>query len=146
MEIKITDFDKKQFYYLPEQAKPGDAGWDLKAGIEKEIMIAPGDIKLIPTNVAIELPHGYEAQIRSRSGLALNNGIFVLNSPGTIDSGYRGGIGVILANFGKVPFIVTPGMKIAQMVISEYTIADLIHVGELNSSERGEKGFGSTGM
>jgi dUTP pyrophosphatase len=129
---------------MPAYAHPGDAGMDV-CSIE-DVVVAPGGRVLVKTGFAMELPDGFEAQVRPRSGLAIKNGITVLNTPGTIDSGYRGEVGVILANFGDVPFRVEKGMKIAQMVIARFEKADVEVVGELSSSERGAGGFGSTGV
>ena len=129
---------------MPAYAHPGDAGMDV-CSIE-DVVVAPGGRVLVKTGFAMELPDGFEAQVRPRSGLAIKNGITVLNTPGTIDSGYRGEVGVILANFGDVPFHVEKGMKIAQMVIARFEKADVEIVGELSSSERGAGGFGSTGV
>lgn len=129
----------------PKYAHPGDAGMDLYASETK--MIPAGGIAMVPTSIRISLPDGYEAQIRSRSGLAAKSGIFVLNSPGTIDSQYQGHIGVILANFGTSDFIVNYGDRIAQMVIAKYEKASLTEVSEFaNLTERGENGFGSSGV
>jgi dUTP pyrophosphatase len=129
---------------MPAYAHPGDAGMDV-CSIE-DVVVARGGRVLVKTGFAMELPDGFEAQVRPRSGLAIKNGITVLNTPGTIDSGYRGEVGVILANFGDVPFRVEKGMKIAQMVIARFEKADVEVVGELSSSERGAGGFGSTGV
>ena len=129
---------------LPVQAHPGDAGMDL-VSIESAT-IPPGGRRLVRTGLAVEIPVGFEGQVRPRSGLALKNGITVLNAPGTIDAGYRGEIGVVLANFGDAPFAVEPGMRIAQLVIA--TVAEVaIEVSDtLSSSERGAGGYGSTGV
>lgn len=129
---------------LPTYAHPGDAGMDV-CSIE-DVVIAPGARALIKTGFAMELPDGFEAQVRPRSGLAIKSGITVLNTPGTIDSGYRGEVGVILINLSDVPFHVEKGMKIAQMVIAKFERAEIEVVGELSSSERGAGGFGSTGV
>ena len=129
---------------LPEYAHANDAGMDLRAIAPHTI--PPGESALIPTGLAIELPPGTEAQVRPRSGLALKHAITVLNSPGTIDAGYRGEIGIILINHGKQPFQVESGMKIAQMVIAPILQADIEEVAELSNSPRGEGGFGSTGL
>jgi len=147
MEIRIAPFNKELPFIEPKNASKGAAGWDLYASIGKglDITILPGEVKLIDTNVSIAVPHGYEAQIRSRSGLAYKNGIFVLNSPGCIDSDYRGPMGVILANFGKELFVVNDGMRIAQMIISDCTSVDFILTDTLQKTERGDGGFGSTG-
>jgi len=127
----------------PNYAHQGDAGLDVYS--ISDYCVAPGATLLVKTGIAIELPEGYEAQIRPRSGLALKHSVTVLNSPGTIDSGYRGEIGVIMINHGKQDFNVTVGMKIAQMVISRFFQAELNEVEELVKTHRGEGGFGSTG-
>jgi dUTP pyrophosphatase len=129
---------------LPTYAHPGDAGMDV-CSIE-DVVIAPGARHLVKTGFAMELPDGFEAQVRPRSGLAIKSGITVLNTPGTIDSGYRGEVGVILINLSDVPFHVEKGMKIAQMVIAKFERAEIEEVSELSSSERGAGGFGSTGV
>ena len=119
---------------LPAYAHPGDAGLDLFAAVA--VSLEPGESKLVGTGISIELPPNTEAQVRPRSGLALKNGITVLNTPGTIDHGYRGEVGVILINHGRARFDVQPGMKIAQMLIAPY----------LSGTSRGQGGFGSTGV
>ncbi|MEH7388240.1 dUTP diphosphatase [Bacillus sp. JJ1521] len=129
---------------LPLQANPGDAGLDLFSAEEK--IIKPGDAELIKTGIKIELPPGTEAQVRPRSGLALKHSVTVLNSPGTIDEGYRGEIAVILINHGKENFVVEKQMRIAQMVIAEVAQVNLLQVEEVTASERGEGGFGSSGL
>lgn len=129
---------------LPTYAHPGDAGMDV-CSIE-DVVIDPGARRLVKTGFAMEIPDGFEAQVRPRSGLAVKSGITVLNTPGTIDSGYRGEVGVILINLSDVPFRVEKGMKIAQMVIAKFERAEVEAVGELSSSERGTGGFGSTGV
>ncbi|MEM9135999.1 MAG: dUTP diphosphatase [Cyanobacteria bacterium P01_F01_bin.42] len=129
---------------IPCYAHPGDAGLDLFA-VESQTL-APGESQLIQTGIAIELPPGTEAQVRPRSGLALKHSITVLNSPGTVDAGYRGEIGVVLINHGKEEFHVSLGMKIAQMVISPIVQAQVIEVETLSDSVRGEGGYGSTGL
>ncbi|HAQ60631.1 TPA: dUTP diphosphatase [Candidatus Delongbacteria bacterium] len=128
---------------LPEYAHPGDAGMDVFSNEEK--LIRTGESALIKTGITIELPANSEAQVRPRSGLALKEGITVLNTPGTIDEGYRGEVGVILINHSKKDFLITAGMKIAQMVISPVYQAEVIEVDELSDTHRGEGGFGSTG-
>ena len=142
MEIKIIKTDKNAV--LPEYAHHGDAGMDLFS-IENKI-IKPGETTLVKTGLKIELPPETDAQIRPRSGLALKYSITVLNSPGTIDEGYRGEIGIILINHGKSDFKVEEGMKIAQMVIKPVLRVKVIEVNELSSSSRQEGGFGSTGI
>jgi len=129
---------------LPEYAHPGDAGLDLFS-VEAAV-IQPGESGLIKTGIAIELPPGTEAQVRPRSGLALKHQITVLNSPGTIDEGYRGEVCVILINHGKSPFYVEPGMKIAQMVIQHVVRVEVRETGSLEETARGAGGFGSTGV
>jgi dUTP pyrophosphatase len=129
---------------IPTYAHGGDAGLDLFSSAEA--CIQPGDSALVPTGICIQLPCGMEAQVRPRSGLALKHQITVLNSPGTIDEGYRGEIGVILINHGKHPFQVAVGMKIAQMVIQPVIRVNVEVSQELDITTRGEKGFGSTGF
>ncbi len=143
VEIKRLDGNDLQ---LPSYETHKSAGMDLRACIQENIVIRPGERKLIKTGISIALPENFEAQIRPRSGLALKNGITVLNSPGTIDADYRGEIGVILINLGTEDFIVERGMRIAQMVISSVVQADLIEVEELDETKRGKGGFGSTGV
>jgi len=128
---------------LPAYAHPGDAGLDLFA--DAHVEIPPGESALVRTGISIELPPGTEAQVRPRSGLALKHRITVLNTPGTIDAGYRGEVGVILINHGHNPFTVDPGMKIAQMVIKPVFAVDVTEVHELSETKRGAGGFGSTG-
>lgn len=129
---------------LPAYAHPGDAGLDLFAC--EPVTIPQGETRLAKTGIAIQLPPGTEAQVRPRSGLALKNSITVLNTPGTIDEGYRGEVGVILINHGKTPFQVEKGMKIAQMVVQSVLRVDVAEVVELTDTSRGAGGFGSTGL
>ena len=129
---------------LPSYATDGSAGLDLLAAVEDEVVLAPGERRLVPTGIAIALPPGTEAQVRPRSGLALKHGITVLNSPGTIDSDYRGEVGVILINLGQAPFSIPRGSRIAQMVIAPVTRAAWQEVEDLEESARGAGGFGST--
>lgn len=128
---------------IPVQAHPGDAGMDL-VSIE-DATIAPGARRLVRTGLAVEIPFGFEGQVRPRSGLALKHGVTVLNAPGTIDAGYRGEVGVVLANFGEASFVVEKGMRIAQLVIAAVAEVSVEVAGELSSSERGEGGYGSSG-
>jgi len=132
---------------LPQYQSDDAAGMDLVAALPegREVILSPGDRALIPTGLAIELPKGYEAQIRPRSGLALKDGVTVLNSPGTIDADYRGEIGVILINFGQNPFSVRRGARIAQLVVCSVERVAFIKSERLTGSERGPRGFGSTG-
>jgi dUTP pyrophosphatase len=128
---------------LPNYAHPGDAGLDLHA--VEELTLKPGKSALVRTGLKIELPEGTEAQIRPRSGLALKSSITVLNSPGTIDAGYRGEVGIILINFGDRAFPITPGMRIAQMVVKPTLTVGIKEVSRLSESRRAAGGFGSTG-
>lgn len=130
---------------LPRYLSPGSAGLDLIAAIATSEEIPPGEWRLIPSGLALALPPGYEAQIRPRSGLALKCGVTVLNSPGTIDSDYRGEIGVVMINHGRQPFEVRRGARIAQLVVAPVAAAALVEVDELAPSARAEGGFGSTG-
>jgi dUTP pyrophosphatase len=131
---------------LPSYATSGSAGLDLLAAVDTEIELAPGARMAVPCGIAIELPHGVEAQVRPRSGLALNHGITCLNAPGTIDSDYRGEVKAILINHGDKAFRITRGAKIAQMVIARHEQAELSESESLSDSARGSGGFGSTGM
>lgn len=130
---------------FPEYQTPQSAGVDLMADMDEPILLEPGERKLIPTGISIELPQGYEAQIRPRSGLALNKGIGLVNSPGTIDADYRGEIKIILINWGKESVVFKRGDRIAQMIIAPVIQAHLVEVDELQDSKRASGGFGSTG-
>ena len=136
---KFSDID------LPHYATDGSSGMDIRAAVEDKITIASGRTALIPTNLSVEIPVGYEIQVRPRSGLAAKHGIGVLNSPGTIDSDYRGEVKVIIFNFGQNEFVINRGDRIAQLVIAEVILANIKEADDLNSSERGEGGFGHTG-
>jgi len=129
---------------LPSYAHPGDSGMDLYS--VEETVIEPGERKMIKTGIKIAIPKGFEAQVRPKSGIAANNGVTVLNSPGTIDSGYRGEVQVILANLGKEAFKVEKGKKIAQLVIAKVEEAEMEEVEELDETTRNDAGFGSTGL
>lgn len=131
--------------HLPTYATPYSAGMDVCAAIDDQIILKPNQRRLIPCGFALALPEGFEAQIRPRSGLALNHGITVLNAPGTIDCDYRGEVGVILINMGEDDFTIMPDMRIAQMVIARYEQAQCVNVNSLNPTQRGAGGFGSTG-
>lgn len=143
--IAVTRLPHAKDLALPSYATEHSAGMDLLAAISDPRTLRPGERALIPTGLSIALPDGYEAQIRPRSGLALKNGISLVNSPGTIDADYRGEIGVIVINHGTESFTIERGMRIAQMVIAPYTRAAFSEVLELPSSDRGAGGFGSTG-
>lgn len=129
---------------LPSYAHPGDAGMDLRS--VDDAVIPPGGRALVHTGLVVNLPPAYEAQVRPRSGLALKSGVTVLNTPGTIDAGYRGEIGVILANFGAEPFAVRKGDRIAQMVVAPVTFAEIVETDSIDETDRGAGGFGSTGL
>ena len=130
---------------VPDYATPQAAGLDLIASNKDPITLQPSERALVPTGIQMALPPGYEAQIRPRSGLALKHGITVLNSPGTIDSDYRGEVQVLLVNLGNEPFVIERGMRIAQMVVARFVQIALREVDALPSTDRGERGFGSTG-
>lgn len=148
VKVAIRQLDHAKGLPLPHYATPGAAGLDLSAAIgeNEKITLKPGKRTLVPTGLQIHLPEGYEAQVRPRSGLALKNGIALVNAPGTIDADYRGEIGVILVNLGEADFEITRGLRIAQMVIAPVSRVDLIAVDSVEASERGAGGFGSTGV
>jgi dUTP pyrophosphatase len=129
----------------PRYQSAGSAGADLCAALQEELLLEPGQRAVVPTGLRLEIPAGYEAQVRPRSGLALEHGVTVLNSPGTIDADYRGEVKVILANLGKQPYTVQPGERIAQIVFAAVVRAEFEPKPHLTESERGEGGFGSTG-
>ena len=130
---------------LPQFETTQSAGMDLRANIDTPVVLQPGDRALIPTGIKMALPDGYEAQIRPRSGLAYKHGITVLNSPGTIDADYRGDVGVLLINHGREAFTVEDGMRVAQMVVAQYSQFEWESVEDLDETARGAGGFGSTG-
>ncbi len=142
MKIKIVNKSK---HTLPSYETNASAGVDLRANLDEPVVLKPLERGLIPTGLFIELPVGYEAQIRPRSGLAIKKGITLLNTPGTIDADYRGEIKIILANISNEEFVVNDGERIAQMVIASHEQAEWIEVDELKETERGAGGFGSTG-
>ncbi|MCQ2216223.1 MAG: dUTP diphosphatase [Bacteroidales bacterium] len=143
VSVKIVN---KSSNALPQYSTEQAAGMDIRANNPEPIVLAPLECKLIPTGLFIELPVGYEAQIRPRSGLAIKNGITVLNTPGTIDSDYRGEINVILVNLSNEPFTVNMGDRICQMVIAKHEQAEFVQVSTLDDTERGIGGFGHTGV
>lgn len=142
MKIKVVNKSK---HTLPQYATPLSAGMDIRANLELPVVLQPLERKLIPTGLYIELPEGYEAQMRPRSGLAIKKGITLLNSPGTIDADYRGEICVILVNLSAEAFEIQDGERICQMVIAQHAQAEWIEVEELGSTARGAGGFGHTG-
>lgn len=147
MPVKIyyKKFDSTKDAVIPVYMTEHSAGMDLCSSSKEKITIFPSETYLVPTNLVIELPEGYEAQIRPRSGLALKHNITVLNSPGTIDADYRGEVKVLLINHGKVPFEINLGDRIAQMIIARYEKAEFVLKEKLSDTERGEGGYGSTG-
>lgn len=142
MNVKIVNISK---HSLPEYKTELSAGMDLKANLKEDVVLNSLERKLIPTGLFIELPAGFEAQIRPRSGFALKEGITVLNTPGTIDADYRGEIGVILVNISDKPVVIKDGERICQMVINKIELVNLIEVSQLSDTERGSGGFGHTG-
>lgn len=142
MKIKIVNLSKHQ---LPEYSTSGSAGMDIRANIEADLVMKPGERCLVKTGLFLEVPEGYEAQIRPRSGLAINKGITVLNSPGTIDSDYRGEVCIILINLSQEIFVIKDGDRICQMIIAKHEKAEWISVDALHDSGRGSGGFGHTG-
>ena len=143
MKIKVVN---KGHQPLPQYATPQSAGMDLRANLEEPVTLKPLERRLIPTGLHIALPAGYEAQVRPRSGLALKKGITVLNSPGTIDADYRGEIGVLLINLSQDDFVVNDGERVAQMIIARHEQGEFIEVEVLDETERGEGGYGHTGV
>lgn len=143
MQINIIN---KSNHELPKYETVASAGMDLRANLSASIILKPLERTLVKTGLFMELPVGFEAQVRPRSGLALKKGITVLNSPGTIDADYRGEIGVILINLSNEDFVIENGERIAQLVIAEYQQAEFIEVNELSETSRGAGGFGSTGV
>lgn len=146
----VKAWDGEHFYnqsLFPTYAHPGDAGFDFRANLDHREVLKPGKRILIPTGIRINLPQGYEIQVRPRSGLALKYGVTVLNTPGTVDSGFEGEIGVILINFGEEDFNINPGDRIAQGVLKEFCTANFVPVPKIErKSNRGEGGYGSSGI
>ena len=146
IEILVKQLPHHKGLEFPRRLSEGASGMDLTAAVEQDVSVAPGERVLIPTGIAISLPRGFEAQIRPRSGLALQYGITLLNSPGTIDSDYRGEIKVIVINLGKEIFVVKRGLRIAQMIVAQYVTASFKIVDELDVTLRNKGGFGHTGL
>jgi len=144
-EISISYLPNHGELPAPSRATEGSVGYDIYAACDESVVIKPGDVKVIPSGFKLAVPRGYEAQVRPRSGLALNSRIGILNSPGTIDSDYRGQVGVILYNFGSEEFIVRRGSRIAQFVICKLPDVCLVELDRLDVTERGDGGFGHTG-
>jgi dUTP pyrophosphatase len=143
MKVKIINDSKNP---CPSYSTPYSAGMDLRANLEEPLVLRPLERRLIPTGIRIELPEGYECQVRPRSGLAVKYGVTVLNTPGTVDSDYRGELKVLMINLGSEPFTVSPGERLAQMVVARHEHVEWEQVEVLDESERGEGGFGSTGV
>jgi len=146
IKIRVKRINGQEDIALPSYETEGSSGMDLRAAVKEEVILNPGEIRLIPTGLAISIPRGFEAQTRPRSGLALKHGIGMVNSPGTIDSDYRGEIGLILINWGQRPFTIKRGDRIAQMLINKVCRAEIVEVDALNSTQRGEGGFGHSGI
>lgn len=146
MQITVRRLDHNRDLPLPRYETAGAAGMDLLAAVTSDVVLQPGARAIIPTGLQMAIPAGFEVQVRPRSGLAAKNGVTVLNSPGTIDSDYRGEIGVILINHGAEPFTITRGSRIAQMVIASVTQGTLVEADTLDATARGAGGFGSTGV
>jgi dUTP pyrophosphatase len=146
MKISLLRLPHGHDLPLPVYATDGSAGMDLVAAIDGDLTLQPAKRAIVPTGFSIELPPGFEAQVRPRSGLAANSGITVLNTPGTVDSDYRGEVKIILINLGDEPFRITRGMRIAQMVIARHERAELVERTSLSETVRGAGGHGSTGL
>jgi dUTP diphosphatase len=146
MKLRVRRLPAARDLPLPCAASAGSAGCDLRAAIDGETVLRPGERLLVPTGLTLEIPPGWEGQVRPRSGLALRHGIGMVNAPGTIDSDYRGEVGVLLINLGAEPFRLRRGERIAQLVIARVETAEWEEVEDLEASGRGEGGFGSTGV
>jgi dUTP pyrophosphatase len=146
VRVMVKRLQGQEDLALPSYETEGSSGMDLRAAVRDKAVLNPGDITLIPTGLAVAVPRGFEAQIRPRSGLALNHGIGMVNAPGTIDSDYRGEIRLILINWGQSPFEIKRGDRIAQMVITRVSRAVLVETKDLEDTSRGEGGFGHSGL
>lgn len=147
LSIRITRIDPARIDIpLPAYATDGSSGMDIHAAVDGELRVGPGETVLIPTGFQVEIPHGYEAQVRPRSGLAIKHGIGILNSPGTIDSDYRGEVKIILTNFGKREFTIRRGDRVAQMVIAPVVRTTWQEVRRVDDTDRGAGGFGHSGV
>ena len=144
--VKIIRLQDDNDVPLPSYESEGSSGMDIRANVKEPVVLNPGEIRLIPTGFAVSVPLGYEAQVRPRSGLALKHGIGLVNSPGTIDSDYRGEVGIILTNWGSESFPIRRGDRIAQMIISKVYKADFVVTDTLDETSRGQGGFGHTGI
>jgi dUTP pyrophosphatase len=146
LAVKIKRLEDSDDMPLPSYGSEGSSGMDIRASVKEPVVLKSGEIRLIPTGLTVSIPRGYEGQIRPRSGLALKYGIGVVNSPGTIDSDYRGEIYIIVINWGEQPFTIRRGDRIAQMVLAKVFRADIIEVDELDYTQRGVGGFGHSGI
>jgi len=146
MRVRIKRLPSARDLPLPSHASPGSAGFDLRAAVDGEVVLQPGERLLVPTGVVLEIPAGWEGQVRPRSGLALRHGVGVVNAPGTIDSDYRGEVAVILINLGESPFSLRRGDRVAQLVVARVETVEWEEAETLEESGRGDGGFGSTGM
>jgi len=146
MRVRLRRLPAARDLPLPSPGSPGSAGFDLRAAVEGELVLRPGERLLVPTGLVLEIPPGWEGQVRPRSGLALRHGLGIVNAPGTIDSDYRGEVGVILINLGEAPFTLRRGDRIAQLVISRVEAVEWEEADGLEDSGRGGGGFGSTGV
>jgi dUTP pyrophosphatase len=144
--VKVMRFKDSEDLPLPSYESRGSSGMDIRASVKDPILLQPGEIRFVRTGLAVSIPRGYEAQIRPRSGLALRHGIGIVNSPGTVDSDYRGEIGIILVNWGTKPFTIRRGDRIAQMIICKVYHGELVEVDNLDNTTRGNGGFGHTGV
>ena len=144
--VKVKRLKDNDDLPLPAYETEGSSGMDIRASVKAPVLVKPGEIKLIPTGLTVSIPPGYEGQIRPRSGLALKYGIGMVNTPGTIDSDYRGEIGIIVINWGQEPYTIKRGDRIAQMIISKVYRADIIGVDSLDTTQRGDGGFGHSGV
>jgi dUTP pyrophosphatase len=145
IRVKFKRLSNGEGLPLPSPATAHSAGLDLRAAVDAPVTLSPGERRLIPTGFSMELPAGYEGQVRPRSGLALKNGLTLLNSPGTVDSDYRGEVCVILCNLGIEPFVVERGLRVAQLVVAPVVSPEVEEAGELSLTPRGSGGFGHTG-
>ncbi|MGA3085494.1 MAG: dUTP diphosphatase [Thermodesulfobacteriota bacterium] len=146
LQIRRLNPEKDQDLPIPEYMSPGSSGLDLPASIENELTLSPGEIRLIPTGLALAIPIGFEGQIRPRSGLALKHGISLINTPGTIDSDYRGEIGLAVINLGQKPYTLRRGDRLAQLVIHKVYQAEIQVVDNLDNTDRADGGFGHSGI
>jgi dUTP pyrophosphatase len=146
VKLRVKRLAGSEDIALPAYETEMASGLDLRAAVSRPLTLKPGEIRLVPTGLAVSIPPGYEGQVRPRSGLALRHGIGMVNAPGTIDADYRGEIGLILVNWGKEPFVINRGDRIAQMVIAAVCRADVVEVEDLEPTARGEGGFGHSGI